>query len=91
MYYNKEDGLIAIIVDSNCCSIENTGEPIAKEDLPHVCDMFFTGNKSRTSDEKHMGLGLYLTKKIFTMHKMELTIENTDVGVKVTINKDKTR
>lgn len=87
VYYNKKDGSVVVTMGSKFCTIENTGNPIAEEDLPHVCDMFFTGNKSRTSDEKHMGLGLYLAKRIFERHEMEFTIENTDVGVKVTMKK----
>ena len=81
--HNKPDGRISIHIEKNSCSIENTSNPIPEENLPHLCDMFFTGDKSRHSD--HKGLGLYLAKRIFDMHGMGLDIENTDVGVKVTI------
>ena len=40
--------------------IANTGERIPEEDLPRVCELFFTGNKSRGGEEKHLGIGLYL-------------------------------
>ena len=82
MAYNKIDGRILIHTESDQCIIENTADPISEEDLPHVCDMFFTGNKSRNKEQNHKGLGLYLVKRIFEMHKIELKVENGDAGVR---------
>lgn len=84
--YNREDGKISIHYEKDNCMIENTGNQIPDEDLPHVCDMFFTGNKSRSSDGKHKGLGLYLAKRIFDMHGVKLEVSNTDIGVSVKLN-----
>lgn len=83
--YNRHDGEISIKVDKNRFTIENTSDPIPADELPHVCEMFFTGNKSRSSDSKHKGLGLYLVKRILDMHDLGFKIENTDVGVKVEV------
>lgn len=83
--YNHQDGIINISVDKNQCKIENTGTKIAEEDLPKIFDMFYTGDKSRTAIDKHMGLGLYLTKKILTLHKLNISIQNTEIGVEATI------
>ena len=83
--YNKPDGKIAIQISKESCAIENTADPIPEENLPHLCDLFFTSNKSRKSDVGHKGLGLYLAKRIFDMHKMGMRIENSEVGVKVSI------
>ena len=55
--------------------------------LEQVFDMFYTGNKSRTSGEKHLGIGLYLTKKIFDLHGLIVRIGNIEEGVEVTIMK----
>lgn len=85
--YNHLDGRIAVQIDSDFCSIENTGKAIADEALPHVFDMFYTDDKSRNSSEKHLGLGLYLAKRILKLHQLNLSIENTETGVKVTIKK----
>lgn len=85
--YNRQDGFINVHISSNKCSIENSGRIIAEEDLPHVCEMFYTGNKSRNSKERHTGLGLYLAKRIFEMHHLKIVVENTSAGVKVTILK----
>lgn len=85
--YNRRDGIINVRMTSDACSIENTGTPIAKEALPHVFDMFFTSDESRNSKDKHLGLGLYLVKRILDMHHLKVSIENTDIGVKVTMRK----
>ena len=67
--------------------IRNTGKQIPEEDLPYVFDMFYTGNKSRTSGESHLGLGLYLAKKIFDLHGLLVSIGNIEDGVEVTITR----
>lgn len=85
--YNHLDGTILISINNNQCTIENTGKQIAAEDLPHLFDLFYTSDKSRTSGEKHMGLGLYLAKKILNLHNLNLTIENISNGVKATISR----
>lgn len=85
--YNEKGGVIKISVGSGWCIIENTGKQIAQEELPHVCDMFYSGDKSRTSERKHMGLGLYLVKKILTLHNLNFDIRNSSLGVKATITR----
>lgn len=85
--YNRRDGFITIRMSSDACSIENTGAPISKAALPHVFDMFFTSDESRNSKDKHLGLGLYLVKRILDLHHLKVSIENTDIGVKVNIRK----
>ena len=84
--YNKPNGDIFIRIDKNGIIIENTSDPIPSEELPHVCEIFYTGNKSRCSDSKHKGLGLYLVKRILDMHGLKFIIENTVDGVKVEID-----
>lgn len=85
--YNRQDGFIKIKIDTKKWSIENSGDPISEKDLPHICEMFYTGDKSRNSKIKHTGLGLYLANKIFRMHELELNVENGKDGVIVTVSK----
>jgi len=82
--HNRMDGKISIHIDHTGCRIENTAEPIPEEDLPHLCEMFYTGDKSRHLGSQHKGLGLYLVKRIFDIHNISFRFENTDIGVKVT-------
>ena len=101
--YNRPGGEIRIRLTREKCVIENTGEKIPPEDLPHVCEMFYTGNKSRgeakagtdrggagekqQTGEKHFGLGLYLAERILQLHGMKLQIENISDGVRVTVRR----
>ena len=85
--YNREEGRIRIVLKKGICTIENTGDNIPPEHLPHVCEMFYTVNQSRGAREKHLGMGLYLARQIFAMHGAELKVENTEEGVRVTVEK----
>ena len=95
--YNRPDGEIRICLTGEKCVIENTGDNISPEDLPHVCEMFYTGNRSRsrekyseekkTAGERHFGLGLYLAERILQLHGMKLQIENIADGVRVTVRR----
>ena len=83
--HNRYEGKIRIDIERDKCVIQNTGERIPEEDLPHVCDLFFTGSKSRSGGEKHLGVGLYLAEKIFRADGLGMKVENTDNGVRVIV------
>ena len=87
--HNRQEGKVRIDIDRDRCVIANTGERIPEEDLPRVCELFFTGNKSRGGEEKHLGIGLYLADRIFRTHGLGMKVENTACGVQVTVKKDK--
>lgn len=57
-----------------------------EKNLPYVFDMFYTGDSSRSSQEKHLGLGLYLARKIFNLHHLHITIENIEDRVQVSVH-----
>ncbi len=85
--YNVPDGRIIVAVKEGWCSIENTGAHLSEEQIMHAFDLFYTGDKSRGKMERHMGLGLFLAKKIFGLHGVELMIGNTDEGVRVVMRR----
>lgn len=85
--YNVPEGSIRVRTQKDSFSMENTGFPLSEEDLSHAFDMFYRGEKSRTDREAHMGMGLFLTKKILDLHGLTLTIENTADGVRAVIVK----
>ena len=85
--YNRQEGKIRIDIDRDMCVIANTGERIPEDDLPRVCELFFTGNKSRGGEDKHLGIGLYLADRIFRTHGLGLKVENTADGVQVTVKR----
>ena len=85
--YNIPEGRIVIRLNEKTCTIENTGMPLSEEQLAHGFDLFYSQDKSRSSkDGKHMGLGLYLAKKILDRHGFGITLENTSTGVSVRIS-----
>jgi len=57
--------------------IENDGDGISPEALPHIFDRFYRADASRTGGEKKgYGLGLSLAKKIVQIHGGELTVSS---------------
>lgn len=87
--YNRDEGIITIDVDGERCVMANTGDPIPEEDLSRVCEMLWTGSRegrNRASEEKHLGMGLYLADRIFRLHGMKMTVENTHDGVQVSVD-----
>lgn len=87
--YNRDEGIITIDVDEERCVMANTDDPIPEEDLSRVCEMLWTGSRegrTRASEEKHLGMGLYLADRIFRLHGMKMTVENTHDGVQVSVD-----
>lgn len=64
-------------------TVENDGDPIAPEDLPRIFEMFYRGDKAR--DRSGSGLGLAITQRIFALHHLSCRAENTDRGVRFTM------
>jgi signal transduction histidine kinase len=49
-------------------AVENVGEEIAPEDLPHIFERFYRGEKSRSRDTGGAGIGLALVQEIARAH-----------------------
>ena len=86
--YNVPDGRILVRTEDGRCMIENTGKTLDEEQLLHAFDLFYTGNKNRGKKEKHLGLGLFLVKKILGLHGMGVMLENTEDGVRVVVKEN---
>lgn len=57
-------------------SVRNTGKGIAPEDLDHVFERFYKGDKSRGLDAKSAGLGLFIVRNIVNLHGGEITADS---------------
>ena len=57
--------------------VSDTGEGIASEDLPHVFERFFRGEKSRSRATGGAGLGLAIAKGIVEAHGGSIGVEST--------------
>lgn len=87
VYYNVEGGRILIQVETDQWIVENSGKPLGEEALLHAFDLFYTSDKSRTGKEKHMGMGLYLARKILELHRLKLTLSNAGNGVRAAVRR----
>ncbi|MCL2463354.1 MAG: HAMP domain-containing histidine kinase, partial [Defluviitaleaceae bacterium] len=59
-------------------SVENRGETIPDEELPHIFDRFHKTDKSRSIDREGVGLGLYIVKTILDNHNEDIFVTSTD-------------
>ena len=57
-------------------TLTNTGEGISPDDLPHVFDRFYRGDKVRSRQANSYGLGLAIAKTIIDQHGGKLTCES---------------
>ncbi|WP_028548565.1 sensor histidine kinase [Paenibacillus sp. UNC451MF] len=55
----------------------NFGDPISPEEIPHIFDMFFTGDKSRSHQEGSTGLGLFIAKNIVVKHQGTISAQSS--------------
>ncbi len=56
--------------------IENTGEEIPAEDLPHIFKQFYRVEKSRSKKYGGTGLGLTIAKRIVELHGGSISLES---------------
>jgi signal transduction histidine kinase len=81
MKHTPDDGNIFITLTQNeeniVITVENDGDPISKEDLPHIFESYYRGKSSA----RGTGLGLAITKHIITLHGGSITAANTKRGV----------
>ena len=57
--------------------VVNYGHVIPQEELPHLFDMFYTGDKARSPQEGSTGLGLFIARNIVEQHGGRITAESS--------------
>lgn len=59
-------------------SVQDSGEGIAREDIPYVFDRFYKGEKAHTpSGTASTGLGLSIVKKILDQHGQSIRVDSS--------------
>ncbi|WP_040952029.1 sensor histidine kinase [Gorillibacterium massiliense] len=77
-------------VDLNCrmdgrdavVEVVNYGNLIPEEELPHLFDMFYTGDRARTHREGSTGLGLFIAKNIVDRHEGTISVESSVISTR---------
>jgi len=66
--------------------IEDTGIGIDSEDMPHIFERFYRGEKSRSQDYSGLGIGLAIVKELVYMQNGSIEVESeTNKGSKFTV------
>lgn len=93
-YADKDEGIVAIKVwkdsDYAYISVKDNGIGINQEDINHIFDRFYRGDKSRNKDTPGNGLGLSIAKWIIKQHNACVKVESelgkgTDFIVKIPV------
>ena len=59
-------------------SIRNSGDGIAKEEIPKVFDRFYKTDRSRSMDKTGVGLGLHIVRSIINLHQGEVIVRSAE-------------
>ncbi len=78
--YTPDEGRILVLLsrkkDEVWLCIEDSGEGIPREDLPHIFDRFYRVEKSRSKHSGGSGLGLAIVKKILDAHEIKIDVQS---------------
>ena len=88
--YNRPGGEVRLKLETQpglaVLTVCDTGPGISAEDLPHVFERFYRGDKSRTVSNGNAGLGLAVSKAIVEAHGGTIQVSSEPgIGSKFTI------
>lgn len=80
--YTEKNGCIELVVlcedEKIEFSIIDTGKGFTKEDLKNIFNKFYKGDKSRSFETGHSGLGMYIAKTIVEKHGGNIEAKNNN-------------
>ena len=78
--FTDENGEISAFMNDDgeyvSVTVRNTGKGIKPEDLDHIFERFYKGDKSRSLNAKSAGLGLFIVKNVINLHGGEITADS---------------
>ena len=83
--HSPEGAEVFLQLTPSVLTVTNTGTFIPEEDLPVLFTPFYRVEKSRNKTTGGSGLGLYLVRTILELHGFGYRVENTESGVKFTV------
>ncbi len=82
--YTPENGKVTVKVKklekAVEVDVENTGEGIAEQDIPHIFDRYYKVSKEKSGIEG-TGLGLAIVKKILDLHQVAIKVQSSKGSV----------
>lgn len=85
--YTPVRGVVTIATQRTADGIKtiftNSGAVIAPEDVPHLFERFFRGDRSRSRDAGGAGIGLAIVKELIEAHGGTVGAESDDSGTRV--------
>jgi signal transduction histidine kinase len=84
LHHTPKNGQIRLSIsedDANIiCSVQDSGCGIKEEDLNHLFERFYRGDKSRSHEFSSTGLGLSIARNLARVHGGDLTAANAQEG-----------
>ena len=85
MFHSADNGYIKVTFRKQknkvCLTVENNGEAIPKEELPHLFERYYRTDKSHNSDKGGFGLGLSIAKMLVDKHNGTITAASSENGI----------
>jgi signal transduction histidine kinase len=83
---------VSQVEDDTSLYIQDTGEGISPEDLPHIFERFYRADKARGEADGASGLGLAIARALVVAHGGEIHAESapgqgTKIVIKLPISK----
>jgi signal transduction histidine kinase len=86
IHYTLADGEVMVSVDQErtdgrvwaIMTVVDTGIGIPREELPHIFERFFRGERSRVMDVPGSGLGLAISREIVELHGGRITVKSRE-------------
>ncbi len=83
--YTPQGGRVKISVlkqtaERVCVSVEDTGQGISAEELPHVFEPYFRSTRGRKAYHEGKGLGLAIAERLLSLHQVKLRVDS-EVGI----------
>ncbi|MES3041581.1 MAG: heavy metal sensor histidine kinase [Pseudomonadota bacterium] len=72
--------------DTASLVIENVGETIAEQHLPHLFERFYRADSARQRNEEGVGLGLAITRSILAAHQGDIRVSSGQGVTRFAIN-----
>lgn len=81
--YGKPDGLIIVRISATngnkiLVAVEDEGNGIAPEHLPHLFERFYRVEKSRSRENGGTGLGLSIVKSLIAAHEESINVQSNE-------------